>query len=819
LFIIAFFTVVQAMAQESEELIMPNDPFIKKNAVKLENKNWIYLHEDVDAKAILKELSRPEGKQKLFLNEEDELLTKNGLKIGQADMLKLSGSDSVVRFEQWHNGIAVEGAQLLLHYKSNGKAKLLHGKLAKNLPKKEKKSIAVADALAVALAEVNADKYAWEDPNWEQQRRLDTGDSTASYFPGEELIYARINHGGNFKANNYALSYRFVINTILPEADQLEVIVDAKKGNIIRVRSLVHHDGPATGTLTTLYNGQHSFTTYRRSFPNYDWVLKDHTRGNKLHTLAYTGSNTWWTLSEVDDSDNKWSGDAANTHWAVQKAWDYFGNRHYRNGTDNNGEKIRIGYALSGENAFYKRDGGYDYLVFGKTSSGKHLSTLDIVGHEFAHGVTNHSAGLVYQGESGALNESFSDIFGTMVESYIEGGINWTMGEDANFIIRSLQNPNSYGHPDTYAGSNWINPSSTYDHGGVHINSGVQNHWFYLLVTGGSGVNDNGQSYSVQGIGAINAAKIAYRNLTQYLTSSSNYADARQGAINAAIALFGECSAQHIATVNAWHAVGVGAAYTNFCVSSLRATATDFCMEYGSYSSKFSLDVFPTTAKITWYVPSGWSYYLSNSNKTLNLTGISNPYPGTYTIRATVSSGGQTISRYQYVRIEKCFDSGCEPQMQVNGGESLNGTSGRFEQEMISVQRIPEPCMMEAAQFVDANIQNEQHRAITAQLLNQVQQGDFQAENSFGEEDALNFKGKLVAYPNPSRDKVVLEIPGGKSLENYTMKIMNTMGQVLITQQLASDRTVNVASLESGTYLVYLVDGEKHYTTKLIISK
>lgn len=810
LYSIIFFclTLTQVMAQESEELLMPDDPFLKKYAVKVESRNWIYLADNVDATLILREFSQSEGKKKLQLTAEDELITKNGVKMSTLETSGAFGGDTVVRFEQWHGGVFVEGAQLMLDVNVNGKAKLLHGKLAKRLPSSEKTNITGKAALDIALEAVGAAKYAWEDPEWEQQRKLDSGDENATYLPKPEVLYARLNHGGSFKAANYALSYRFEITSLLPKYDQLEVVIDAKSGNVLRKRSLLH---TASGTLTTLYNGVRSFTTEYRSFPNYDFVLKDDTRGEKLHTLKWDMAGAWWTLSEVDDKDNNWNGSLeANTHWAVQKAWDYFKSSHIRNGMDNIGGKIRIGTAYQGENAFSFRDGGYDYLVFGRTNIGAHhLSTLDVVGHEYAHGVNRHTAGLQYIGESGALDESFSDIFGVMVERFIEGATNWTIGEDANLAMRSLQNPNvppmgGRGSADTYGGNFWINPASSDDNGGVHFNSGVQNHWFYLLSNGGSGVNDKGSSFSVQGIGVVNAAKIAYRNLTRYLGTSSTYVDARQGAINAAIDLFGECSTQHVATVNAWHAVGVGNAYANFCVSNMKATATGFCMEYNSYAATFSLDVFPANAVVSWVVPSNWTYSLANSGKTLQLTNISNPYPGTFTISARVTSGGQVITRSQLIKIESCFGSGCEPLTQLN-----SDATGSLEPDAYIVPA--EPCMLEAATYVETNIDNESHQALTSSLLKQA----LRKKESEIQQDGTT--GKLIVYPNPANDKVMLKAPDLVTADGFRVKVVNVLGQTLIDKQLPSNHIIEINHLSSGTYIIYLENKEIHYTTRLII--
>ncbi len=193
-------------------------------------------------------------------------------------------------------------------------------------------------------------------------------------------------------------------------------------------------------------------------------------------------------------------------------------------------------------------------------ASASALVSLDIVGHEISHAVTEYSAGLVYSYESGALNESFSDIFGQSIEfTTFPETASWNLGDEIYYdgvsMIRSMSNPNAEGQPDTYHGDLWYYGSG--DNGGVHYNSGVQNFWYYLLVEGGTGTNDNGYSYQVNGIGLEAAQQIAYRNLTVYLTSTSDYADARIGSEQAALDLYGAGSDEYAAVVAAWNAVGV----------------------------------------------------------------------------------------------------------------------------------------------------------------------------------------------------------------------------------------------------------------------
>ncbi|HSY61653.1 MAG TPA: M4 family metallopeptidase, partial [Cytophaga sp.] len=264
------------------------------------------------------------------------------------------------------------------------------------------------------------------------------------------------------------------------------------------------------------------------------------------------------------DGDNTWSANsqqsAVQAMWGAAMTYSYYSGEHGRTSWDNAGGDM-IAYNNSNEtglgpnNSCWGCTGNNVILGEGSTSSATDdWNTDDIMGHEFTHGVTQSEAGLVYSNESGALNESFSDIFGEMVESWSEGNCDYLVGADRG-AIRSFINPKTYGDPDTYLGTDWY--TGTADNGGVHTNSGVQNHWFYLLSEGGSGTNDLGQSFNVTAITRFEARLIAYRALTEYLTSSSQYIDARKASLEAALDLYGQCSQEIISVGDAWHAVGV----------------------------------------------------------------------------------------------------------------------------------------------------------------------------------------------------------------------------------------------------------------------
>ena len=177
-----------------------------------------------------------------------------------------------------------------------------------------------------------------------------------------------------------------------------------------------------------------------------------------------------------------------------------------------------------------------------------------------------------YRGESGALNESFSDIFGIAVKKYVTNCANWYIGENVilneelEFVsnMRDMADPKSNADganpcPDTYEGEYWVDPNNMedMDEGGVHKNSSVQNKWFYLLTEGGEGTNDYEFSYNVEGIGMEKALKIAYLTLTSYATMESDYAAIYMASLEAAEVLFGDNSKELQAVAAAWEAVGV----------------------------------------------------------------------------------------------------------------------------------------------------------------------------------------------------------------------------------------------------------------------
>lgn len=296
--------------------------------------------------------------------------------------------------------------------------------------------------------------------------------------------------------------------------------------------------------------------------------LRETTRGKGIATLnAISGEGFQTYVDYVQDELPIMQAEnmvGVEIHWASEQTYDYYFESFNRNSFDDRGGAI-VSYAdwMVGDdinNAFWS--GGYAAYGAGDGENLGSFGSIDVVAHEITHGVTQHSANLVYQGESGALNESFSDIFGAAVEFFAEGKDqgDWLLGEDlfiASGALRSMQNPKIFKDPDTYQGRYWADVNDSDDNGGVHTNSGVQNHWFYLLSEGGEGKNDDYLTYKVSGIGLDNASSIAYRNLTLYLRPDSKFHEAALYSVQSAKDLYGEDAQQVQSTLDAWDAVGI----------------------------------------------------------------------------------------------------------------------------------------------------------------------------------------------------------------------------------------------------------------------
>jgi bacillolysin len=230
-------------------------------------------------------------------------------------------------------------------------------------------------------------------------------------------------------------------------------------------------------------------------------------------TLVCNEANT--CLNPPNDSH------VAAAHLYAGDTYDFYLSNFGRDSLDNAGLNLTstVHFDVNYQNAFW--DG--TQMVYGD-GSGYPLAD-DVVAHELTHGVTQYTSNLFYYYQSGAINESLSDVFGEFVDLTNGHGtdtaaVRWLIGEDVSGLgaIRNMQNPTAFGDPDRMTSANYYTGSG--DNGGVHTNSGINNKAASLMVDGGT---FNGQT--VTGIGITKAAKIYYEVETHLLTSGADYLD------------------------------------------------------------------------------------------------------------------------------------------------------------------------------------------------------------------------------------------------------------------------------------------------------
>ena len=448
-----------------------------------------------------------------------------------------------IRAQQFYNNIPIEGAHYLIHQHPI-KGTAMNGLLIKNLNLKTIPTINEADALNQTLATIKSTKYAWQDQKEELLLQQTTHNEAATYYPKGELMIVGLTPNSN--SSTYQLAYRFDIYSIEP-MQRYYVYINAHTGQFIKKQSRLYdieehsHESmpPVIGMGATRFYGNQNFDV------DYDGVL--YTMRNTAAELFHGNSSL-----NLKSTTNNWIDTTANTvHWCLEGTYNYFLNTHGKNSYDGSGSAIPaiVHYGNQWENAAWNGT----HLLFGDGNAMPYISA-DIVAHEWVHGLIEHTANLTYQGESGALNEAFCDIFGVIVEDQIDTN-DWIMGQELGGL-RNVSNPNAFGQPDTYKGNHWY--QGIFDNGGVHTNSGVLNYWFYLLAQGGNGTNDFGLNYNISGIGMANAADIVYKTLHDYLTPNANYADARIATLQATENIYGSNSTEYQTVMAVWCAVGIG---------------------------------------------------------------------------------------------------------------------------------------------------------------------------------------------------------------------------------------------------------------------
>ncbi|MGG2016745.1 M4 family metallopeptidase [Bacillus sp. S10(2024)] len=456
------------------------------------------------------------------------------------------GEATVLRLQQIYDGVPVWGSTQVAHIGKDGVLKVVSGTVAPDLDKKEKlknkNKIDGKQAIAAAQKDLGL------NPKYEAEPSADL----FVYQNGEETTYA----------------YVVKLNFLDPEPGNYYYFVEADSGKVLNKYNTIHSANATNKTPIKLVTGTNKVGTGKgvlgdtksinTTLSGSSYYLQDNTRGAAIYT--YDGKNrttlpgTLW--ADVDNIFNA-SRDAAavDAHYYAGVTYDYYKNTFNRNSYNDAGAQLKstVHYKSGYNNAFWNGSqmvyGDGDGYTFVPLSGG-----LDVVGHELTHAVTEYSSNLVYQDESGALNEAISDIFGTLIEYADNRNPDWEIGEDiytpgtAGDALRSMSDPTKYGDPDHYS----KRYTGTDDNGGVHTNSSIINKAAYLLANGGTHYG-----VTVNGIGKDKVGAIYYRANTQYFTQSTTFSQARAGLVQAAADLYGANSAEVAAVKQSYDAVGV----------------------------------------------------------------------------------------------------------------------------------------------------------------------------------------------------------------------------------------------------------------------
>jgi bacillolysin len=381
----------------------------------------------------------------------------------------------------------------------------------------------------------------------------------------------------------YRLTYRMEVRS---NWSVRKVYIDAVSAELLRSVNGIQTDG-AIGQGTGVLGGLKKMSVNQTTST---YQAMDALRPAEAFTLDFRGSRLNAFLDTgllfnsdiATDSDNVWNdGPTVDAHVYQGWVYDYYYKRFGRRGLDDrNIEVDGIVHPLARSeatrqdpdvvgtfinNAFYCCEG---LMVYGD-GDGRFFTylagALDVVAHEMTHGVTDFSSQLIYQDESGALNEAFSDIMAAAVEFYhqpVGSGpdrADWLIAEDVVLAspgyLRSLNNPIAAGEPDHYSLRRFIGTDT--DEGGVHYNMTIATHAFYLAVAGG---RNRVSGITVSGIGAINIERmerIFYRAFALLMASNSRFSDARAATLQAASDLYGAGSNERAQVQQAWSAVGV----------------------------------------------------------------------------------------------------------------------------------------------------------------------------------------------------------------------------------------------------------------------
>ena len=451
-----------------------------------------------------------------------------------------------VRYQEYYKGLKVLGGVLIQHNKDN-RLQSVNGYYWPNL------EVNTSPALDVESAKELAQLYCFQQRMMKEEPLQKSPDFDIERPP---VLYIADNTFPQY-SGRVALVWAVEVSYKVEQIPHKErVLVNAHNGSIVSSIPLIMYDNIEV-EVRTKYAGNRTITI-DSIYPDL-YRLQDNSRGKGIETVDLFTDDLYTSKDKLNwnihDSESE---TATDVHFGMEAYYDLLKDSFGYNSIDNQGFKL-VGnlHAFQGRafvNAYWTGEAAF--FGDGNCRGYGPLTTLDVVGHEFTHGLTQKTSGLVYRDDPGGLNESMSDIFGKALEYiYDRDNFTWEIGRafitnDKLEPFRSMSDPNRYNNPKYYRGNHWFNE--------VHNTSGVMNYWFYLISDGAKGVNEVGDSFDIQGLGLPRAFRIAFAMNAHYLTPISTYPDAVNASIAAVKALYGSQGIELETVMAAWKAVGLG---------------------------------------------------------------------------------------------------------------------------------------------------------------------------------------------------------------------------------------------------------------------
>jgi bacillolysin len=440
-----------------------------------------------------------------------------------------------LRFAQRYKGLPVWRSELSAHFDLGGILSAIDGAY---VPTPELDSVEPTLSFEEAVAFANT-----------------AGGKEALAKNVELVIYAPMGQGPR-------LAWKFELSASLLES--WLVLVDALNGSILH-RSPLVCDAAVQGSGVDLFGVTRPLHVWQQGTSYYmvDTSKPSYNVGfdpvSNPHGIINVGDAKGLGIDEVlqigrtdlvvSSAPNVWAVPAAvSAAFNLSEVYDYYRERHNRNSLDGQGGNVTAFVGVRNyDNACWV--GSLGVMVFGDARP--FAGSLDAVGHELTHGVTDHTANLIHQNQSGALDEALADIFGEMIEARTRGNNDWIIGSELTPPLRNLKNPAAFPYfngryPDKM--SSYLNEpnNANGDWGGVHVNATIIGHAFYLMAEG-----------LPDAIGLRPAASIVYRCQTQHLFAQSEFVDFRLGCVLSAEELFGKDSTEARVTAQGFDAVEI----------------------------------------------------------------------------------------------------------------------------------------------------------------------------------------------------------------------------------------------------------------------